>query len=177
MSRGLRGRREGQRQPRGERRDDGAGVVVRVPGCCGPVAHRPPSCGGDPQRAVQDHLSAILGLPRLGSRLFLEPLHLPRLDSTLKAPVFLLSWPAALDGKRYGPGAALSCCVHVSSLSLQSSPKKSLLRAALFYREGNGSPERSTNLPKATQLGSKGLRFTSVRIWCQDRGSDPSAVR
>lgn len=69
-------------------------------GCRAAVAqwpHRPPSCGGDPQRAVQDHLSAILGLPRLGSRLFLEPLHLPRLDSTLKAPVFLLSWPAALD--------------------------------------------------------------------------------
>lgn len=38
MSRGLRGRREEQRQPRGERRGDGAGVVVRVPGCCGPVA-------------------------------------------------------------------------------------------------------------------------------------------
>lgn len=79
---------------------------------------------GDAGAAPRGHLEARLSCPGpsprgqcrlasgphtssrgLGSQLCLEAFHLPGLGSALKAPVLLLSRPAALDrGSKRGPG-------------------------------------------------------------------------
>lgn len=81
VSWGLQDGRRCRGSPRG-------GLRARLP-CPGPQP--PPPHRAVPQRAVQACLWATRRLPRAGSWLCPEALHLPGLGSALKAPVLLLS--------------------------------------------------------------------------------------